>query len=178
MKRKEKSCMTCLWWGGEEADETAFCDEKEIDTCAGDHCPRWSKKPELSETMTEAQKQELWKLVEKGCTDSKVVDFCEENYVSKRTVFHQLAVWSAPEQCKGCEDVDMYPNMPPCTSCARSHTKDHYRPESPDTVDPLKAGKLEVIPVDWVREKITKHPGMESAMWSKLLRLWDAETKN
>ena len=75
MERKEKLCMTCLWWGGEEADETAFCDEKEIDTGAGDHCPRWSKKPELSETMTEAQKQELWELVEKGCTDSKVEDF-------------------------------------------------------------------------------------------------------
>lgn len=57
MERKEKLCMTCLWWGGEEADETAFCDEKEIDTCAGNYCPRWSKKPELSETMTEAQKQ-------------------------------------------------------------------------------------------------------------------------
>ena len=29
------------------------------------------------------------------------------------------------------------------------------------------------IPVDWIRQQAEEFPGMESAMWSKLLRLWE-----
>lgn len=34
---------------------------------------------------------------------------------------------------------------------------------------------VEAIPTDWIREQAQDHPGMESAMWNKLLRLWDKE---
>lgn len=177
MKEKKKSCMTCLWWGGEEADETAFCDEMETDTCGGHFCPKWHERPVYSDQITEEQEQELREMAEKGCTDSEVEDFCEKHLISKRTVFHQLAVWYAPKQCNGCEHVDMYACMPPCSSCARSHTQDHYSPESPETKDPLKAEDEKIIPLGWIREKIREYPGMESAMWAKLLRIWDAENK-
>ena len=69
----------------------------------------------------------------------------------------------------------MYDCMPPCSSCARAHTKDYYSPESPDIKDPLQTGGKKDIPVDWIRKKMPEYPGMESAMWAKLLRLWKAE---
>lgn len=34
---------------------------------------------------------------------------------------------------------------------------------------------VEAIPVDWIREQTQEYPGMESAMWGKLLRLWEKE---
>ncbi len=126
--KKEHKCNTCTWWWGNETDKTAFCDEKNADTHSCDHCPQWQGAQELSDHLTEAQMQELRKLTEAGCSDSKVRDFCEDNGVSPRAVFHQIAEWDAPEQCKGCAHVVMRPNMPPCSSCARSHTKDYYRP--------------------------------------------------
>ena len=34
---------------------------------------------------------------------------------------------------------------------------------------------VEAIPTDWIREQAQEYPGMESAMWDKLLRLWEKE---
>ena len=31
----------------------------------------------------------------------------------------------------------------------------------------------DAIPVDWIRQQAEEFPGMESAMWGKLLRLWE-----
>ena len=31
------------------------------------------------------------------------------------------------------------------------------------------------VPVDWIKEQCEQYPGMESAMWNKLLRLWEKE---
>lgn len=31
----------------------------------------------------------------------------------------------------------------------------------------------DTIPVDWIRQQAEEFPGMESAMWGKLLRLWE-----
>lgn len=34
---------------------------------------------------------------------------------------------------------------------------------------------VEAIPTEWIREQAQEYPGMESAMWDKLLRLWEKE---
>ena len=34
---------------------------------------------------------------------------------------------------------------------------------------------VEAIPIDWIRQQADLYPGMESAMWNKLLRLWEKE---
>ena len=34
---------------------------------------------------------------------------------------------------------------------------------------------VEAIPVKWIKEQAKEYPGMESAMWAKLLRLWEKE---
>lgn len=34
---------------------------------------------------------------------------------------------------------------------------------------------VEAIPIDWIRQQADQYPGMESAMWNKLLRLWEKE---
>lgn len=34
---------------------------------------------------------------------------------------------------------------------------------------------VEAIPVDWIRTQLEEYPGMESAMWDKLMRLWEKE---
>ena len=31
----------------------------------------------------------------------------------------------------------------------------------------------DTIPVEWIRQQAEEFPGMESAMWGKLLRLWE-----
>ena len=31
----------------------------------------------------------------------------------------------------------------------------------------------DAIPVEWIRKQTEEFPGMESAMWNKLLRLWE-----
>lgn len=178
MEGKEKICRNCSIWYGDETDDTAFCDEKDTETSAASFCTSWHGRREFSDHMTEAQKLELLEMEKKGCTDSSVEDFCERNGISPRAAFHQLAIWNAPKQCKGCGHIDMFASIPPCSSCARAHTKDYYSPESPETEDPLRAEKNENIPADWVREKIGSYPGMESAMWTKLLHLWESEPKN
>lgn len=33
----------------------------------------------------------------------------------------------------------------------------------------------DAIPVDWIRQQADQYPGMESAMWNKLLRIWEKE---
>ena len=34
---------------------------------------------------------------------------------------------------------------------------------------------VEAIPVEWILRQAEQYPGMESAMWNKLLRLWEKE---
>ena len=34
---------------------------------------------------------------------------------------------------------------------------------------------VEAIPLEWIRQQAEQYPGMESAMWSKLLRPWEKE---
>lgn len=34
---------------------------------------------------------------------------------------------------------------------------------------------VDAIPTDWIRKQAEDYPGMESAMWDKLLRLWEKE---
>lgn len=34
---------------------------------------------------------------------------------------------------------------------------------------------VEAIPLDWIRQQAEQYPGMESAMWGKLLRMWEKE---
>lgn len=75
--------------------------------------------------MTDIQKEKLISLIEKGCTDSDVEDFCDENNVSRREAFHFIAELTVPECCKGCKYIDLYPSMPPCPSCSRAK-KDFY----------------------------------------------------
>ena len=33
--------------------------------------------------------------------------------------------------------------------------------------------RADTIPVEWIRQQAEEFPGMESAMWGKLLRLWE-----
>lgn len=36
---------------------------------------------------------------------------------------------------------------------------------------------IPAIPIEWIRQQAAGYPGMESAMWDKLIRLWE-ERKN
>ena len=36
---------------------------------------------------------------------------------------------------------------------------------------------VEAIPVEWIKNQIKDHPGMHAASWSRLLELWEDETK-
>ena len=68
--------------------------------------------------MNEKQIKHLKDLCYKeGCTDSDIVEWCEENDVSKKEAFHQVAIWFVPEHCKKCKYVDFYSNLYPCNDC-------------------------------------------------------------
>lgn len=56
------------------------------------------------------------------------------------------------------------------------------QPELKDIIDAttvLTAGRhtTDAIPVEWIRKQAEEFPGMESAMWNKLLRLWEKKNE-
>ena len=63
--------------------------------------------------------------------------------------------------CRGfCHPGVLCPDELPC----REQTK-YLRELSP----------ADVIPIKWIQKKIDKSIGMEHAMWSKLIRMWENE---
>ena len=78
--------------------------------------------------MTKEQVSKLKNLHESGCTDSTIEDFCIENNLSFKEVFHLIAEWSVPECCNGCKNISMFPSMFPCLSCSRGK-RDLYEKE-------------------------------------------------
>lgn len=125
---ENRTCKTCTWWCGEESDTNDFCDEKETFTSAEYYCAKWSQKVTVSNHVTKENMKSLAVLCanKNHLTDSDIMDFCEENNISLRAVSHLLAIACAPKSCTCCKRVDMYPNMPPCTSCSRAHTTDYF----------------------------------------------------
>jgi len=81
--------------------------------------------------FTDGLKQKLCDEIKAGTilTDSQIEDFCDEHKLSCGEVFHWLSVICAPEQCRGCKHVDVYPKMYPCNDCKRVCTKDYYERE-------------------------------------------------
>lgn len=33
--------------------------------------------------------------------------------------------------------------------------------------------EVRAIPIEWIRQQAVSYPGMESAMWDKLIRIWE-----
>ena len=80
--------------------------------------------------LTDNMKKEIKNLLNKGCTDSDIEEFCEENKAPLKQTFRYIAELTAPKQCKGCKHIELVPSMPPCTSCCRIHQKDYFEPEN------------------------------------------------
>ena len=87
--------------------------------------------------LTDNNKNEINKLIKEGCTDSHILDFCDANKLSRKAVYHYIAELTVPQQCKGCKNIVLYPSMPPCASCCRSHTKDYFEPDGINNVKSL-----------------------------------------
>ena len=75
--------------------------------------------------MTNENIRKLKLLVEQGCTDSDIEDFCEENDIDTGEAFRLVAEWSAPNCCQGCIHIQLYPDMSPCCNCCRAKS-DYY----------------------------------------------------
>ena len=75
-------------------------------------------------------KEKLIDLIEseKIHSDSNLENFADENRVSKKDVFHFVAILRTQHTyCEGCKYVDFYPNMTPCSRCIRSgYNKDYF----------------------------------------------------
>lgn len=69
------------------------------------------------------------------CTYDEIEEFCYENNINYAGASHYISEMSAPEQCKGCRYVMLYPTMPPCSTCCRAHTNDFYERRKDSTVD-------------------------------------------
>ena len=85
---------------------------------------------DLREQLSKEIQDKIKELIDKGCTDSDIIDLCEENNISRKAAFHYIAELTAPQQCRGCKNIALRPSMPPSTSCRRNYTKDHYEPEN------------------------------------------------
>lgn len=82
----------------------------------------------MREKLKETDKESLRGLLQKGCTDSDIEDYCHEYNLSPKSAFHFISVEEAPACCKKCKSVDFYASMYPCTSCVRAHQKDYWTP--------------------------------------------------
>ena len=72
-------------------------------------------------------KDELEKILEKGCSDSDIEDFVDEHpEVNGRDIWDYVCEHDAPARCKGCKYIQMY-GMAPCIKCSRRvKLKDYY----------------------------------------------------
>lgn len=82
-----------------------------------------------SSGITENQKAKLKALLEKGCTDSDIEDFCAENNVSLKEAYRYTGELSAPKECKGCKYIYFFRGAYPCIGCSRAPHKDMYETE-------------------------------------------------
>lgn len=72
-------------------------------------------------------KEELGKLLEKGCSDSDIEDFVDEHPdVDGKDIWDYVFEYNAPEGCRGCKYIQ-YSGMFPCNRCLRRvNVKDFY----------------------------------------------------
>ena len=72
---------------------------------------------------------DLDKILEKGCTDSDIMDYIDENpNINTRDIWDYTYESMAPTECKGCDYIQ-YSGMYPCNNCSRRvKPKDHYTP--------------------------------------------------
>ena len=82
--------------------------------------------------MTDTQAAKLYKIIENGCTDSDIEDFCFKEKVSTKEAFHIIARLSAPTKCQKCQHVGMYDSLPPCSTCIHQDTLTDNFKEDPD----------------------------------------------
>lgn len=83
----------------------------------------------ISQSLTVDMIEGLQRMARGGhISDEDVEDFCAENNVSRKVVYHYLAVLYAPEKCKRCKFVEMYPSMTPCEEC-KTGKENHFTEE-------------------------------------------------
>jgi len=71
-------------------------------------------------------KDELKTIIEKGCTDSDIIDFIDEHSdIDGEDIWDYVYEYNAPKQCKGCEFIQMS-GIVPCIHCTRQ-AKDYYK---------------------------------------------------
>ena len=85
----------------------------------------------MKNIFNDSHKEAIIRILNNGCTDSDIEDYCSDNNLSEKAVFHFVANFNAPENCKFCKNVDFYPNMFPCWSCIRRLSVDYYEYENP-----------------------------------------------
>lgn len=66
--------------------------------------------------------EELIRLIDRGCTDSDIEDFCD-SHPEADNAWNFVADYTAPAQCKGCKNVQMLGQYP-CTRCLRSERRE------------------------------------------------------
>ena len=71
--------------------------------------------------------EELYSILERGCSDSDIKDFIYENpNINAKKVWDFVYEHDAPDCCKGCKYIQ-FSGMFPCNSCSRRVlTKDYY----------------------------------------------------
>ncbi len=63
---------------------------------------------------------------EENLTERDIEAFCTKEDVSYRIVDHYLSSLAVPEGCRMCENVSLFPSVPPCTSCMRARQTDYF----------------------------------------------------
>lgn len=70
--------------------------------------------------------EELYLLLERGCSDSDIEDFVTENpSVNAKKVWDFAYEYDAPERCKGCKHIQMA-SFEPCNRCSRRVLVEDY----------------------------------------------------
>ena len=71
--------------------------------------------------LTEKQRKVLSDLHKVGCTDSDLVELCENHQIPLREAYKYFAILNAPKQCQGCKHITMVSLISdyPCSVCSR-----------------------------------------------------------
>lgn len=79
-------------------------------------------------SFTTELKNHLLTLHEVGCTDSDIIDFCNEHNANINEAFQIIAEYTVPIECMGCKHIQLFSSMYPCNACSRSK-KDYFEPK-------------------------------------------------
>ena len=83
-----------------------------------------------TETFNHTVKSRLHQMIAEKKDDLRerdIENFCDKEGVPYNVVDRYMSNLIVPSECRGCQNVNLYPSVPPCTSCKRVERADNFK---------------------------------------------------